>query len=122
MSGEDGTVTVNAVEIHIIAWGITINGEVIDVTDSSASAYKVFIPSGWKSWNGTFEGFVESGVAGAAIGATAAEAIFLAKTGVTWTGDVILTVQNVNLDVVGPEAIKTDYTFQGTDSLVAATA
>lgn len=122
IAGDAGEVTLGGT-IKITAWECTVEGEVIDVTDSGDTTWKEFIPSGWTSWSGSFEGYVETGDAGGlTVGAAAAELILTAKSGVTWTGNAIVTSSLTNLVVVEAEAVKVAYTFQGTGILTPVNA
>lgn len=118
ISGEDGACTFNSTTVNITGWTVEVSSEVIDVTDSASSnGNKEFIPSGWKEWHGTFEGFVETGDTGLTVGAAAATLVLTATSGTTWQGSAIITRKGVALDVVGAEAVKVSYDFQGTGAL-----
>lgn len=122
ISGVDGACTLGGT-ILITAWTVVIDGEVLDVTDSGDATWKTFLPGGFTSWSGSFEGFVATGDAGGkTVGGAAAELVLTAASGVTWTGDAILTQQATNLTVVGGEAVKVAYTFQGTGTLTPVNA
>lgn len=121
ISGEDGAATLGGSTINITSWSIEVTGEVIDITDSaSTGGDKEFVASGWTSWSGSLEGFVETGDTGETVGAAAASLILTATSGTTWTGNAIITRKGVTLDVVGAEAVKVSYDFQGTGSLTLA--
>lgn len=116
-SGATGTVTFDSSEIYMTSWTCDVSGEVIDTTDSSNTTWKSFIASGFKEWSGSFEGFQETATADPAIGGTAAT-IELTLDGTNkYSGSAIITGVSTTLDVVGNEAVKKSYTFQGTGTL-----
>ena len=120
ISGEDGSCSLGAVTVKITNWNVEEVTEVIDTTDSGDSSNKTFIGNGWNSWSGSFEGFVETSDTGETVGAAAAELILTAASGITWTGNAIITRKATSLDVVGAEAVKVSYDFQGTGALTLA--
>ena len=121
-SGATGTVTFDSTEIYMTGWTCDVSGEVIDTTDSSNTTWKSFIASGFKEWSGSFEGFQETATADPAIGGTAAT-IELTLDGTNkYSGSSIITGVSTTLDVVGNEAVKKSYTFQGTGTLTLTNA
>lgn len=125
LSGVAGDCTYGAgpTTIKITAWSLVIDGEVLDVTDSGDTTWKEFLPGGYTSWAGSFEGFVETGDAGGqTIGAAAGNLTLLMDATRKWAGTAILTQQSTGLTVVGGEAVKVAYTFQGTGTLTPTNA
>lgn len=120
IAGHEGTVTIGAAEIYITNFSITVEGDPLNVTDSSCTTWEESIPSGFKRWSGSLEGFVKDGTATNTIGAAAAEGVFTAETGVTWTGNLILTNKTISLQVSGGDAVKVAYNFIGTGALTEA--
>ena len=121
ISGSAGTVYSGTTTVFITAWTADVKGEIIDTTDSSVLTWKTFIANGWKEWSGTFEGFQETGVADLAIGVEAALVLGMVGAAgaatVKYAGQSIITGVSTNLSVVGTDAVKKSYTFQGTGTL-----
>jgi hypothetical protein len=122
ISGQAGTATFKGVEYYITGWTVDIEGEVIDVTDSSNTTWKEFLASGFKSWSGTFEGFQETAVTDPTIGGTAASLVLELDGTRNYTGNAIITGVSTSLDVPGAEAVTKTYTFQGTGTLTLTNA
>jgi len=121
ISGALGTATIGS-EFYITGWTIEIVGEAIDVTDSSDTTWKTFIPSGFTSWSGTFEGFQETGTADPTAGSTAAELTLELDASRNYVGNAIITLIGTSLSVAGAEAVTKTYAFQGTGSLLLTNA
>ena len=117
ISGHEGTFTYDSTEMYITTFSLSVAGSTKDVTDSSCSTWKEKIPSGFKEWSGTVEGFVIDGTATETVGAAAATGIFLAETGVTWTGSCIITSKDISLTVDGGDAVKISLSVEGTGAL-----
>lgn len=120
ISGSTGAVTFNSVAVTVTTWNITIDAPTFDSTDSGSTAgWTENTPTGRKGWSGSFEGFLESGVAGAALGSSAT-LILTAASGVTFTGSAILTQKTVDTNIATGEGIPVGYTFIGTSTLTEA--
>jgi hypothetical protein len=92
------------------------------VTDSSSSSWREKIPNGFSEWKGSAEGFLSTGTAAPVTGAAAAECVFTAETGTTWTGNAIITRVSNALQVGGDTAVTCSIDLEGTGSLTAANA
>uniref|UniRef100_A0A6H1ZU11 Putative tail tube protein n=1 Tax=viral metagenome TaxID=1070528 RepID=A0A6H1ZU11_9ZZZZ len=116
ISGVSGSAVFNSITIKITNWNLDIETEEIDTTDSGDATWKSYITSGFKSWNGKFEGFQETTVADPAIGTSATLTLALDGT-MKYAGSAyILTVGTV-VDVPGAEAVRKTYSFRGTGTL-----
>ena len=122
ISGASGTATFDSTEIYITGWSVDIAGETINTTDSSNSTWEEHLPSGFKGWTGTFEGFQETATADPAINGTAASLVLELDGTRDYTGNVIITGVSTTVDVPGAEAIKKTFTFQGTGTLTLTNA
>lgn len=126
ISGNAGTVKFNSAEIKVTGWNLDIKTDVIDTTDSGDSTWKTFLPKGWKEWSGSFEGFQETGTADPAIGTSAAAVFGLTGTyaspTINYAGSIIITSVGTALQVVGTDAVKKTYTFQGTGAATLTNA
>ena len=122
ISGAAGTATFDSTEVLITSWTCDIAGETIDVTDSGDTTWMAHIATGFKGWSGSFEGFAVAGTADEAIGGTAATLALVAGATDNYSGSAIITGVSTVLDVVGTEAVKKSYTFQGTGTLTQATS
>lgn len=106
--------------IPVTNWSIEESRELIDVTDSSsASGTKTFIDSDWDVWSGSFEGFFQTG-ANPLIEGNSIEIVLKKADDNYYTGSAIITRTGVTVDVVGAEAVKKSYDFQGDGNLTHA--
>jgi len=123
ISGEDGALTISGGTTFVLTkFDVEQTTGIQDVTDSSSSAWREKIPNGFKDWKGSAEGFVISGTADPVPGAAAAACVFTAKSGVTWTGNGIITRVGNGLQVAGDSAVTVSIDIEGAGSLTAATA
>lgn len=124
ISGEDGAATLTAGAINITSWTVTKTAEVQNTTNSGTeNNAKTFIPSGFTEWSGSMEGLVETGDAGGeTVGDDPAALVLTAKSGVTWTGNAIITSATFVCVVAGTDSLKYSYTFQGTAALTPVNA
>lgn len=117
ISGKDGALSVSGgTTVDITAWTVNEKGEVANVTDSNSSTWSEFIPTSFLSWDGSFEGWLKSSMTFPVMNAVA-EAIFTLGTGMTYTGNAIITGLTTVLSVTGTDAIKISGTLQGTGTL-----
>lgn len=122
VSGSTGAVSLAAAAIAITMFEFTETSEAKVVTDSTSSQKTERIPGGIVGFVGRFEGWVLDGTVTPVVGAAAAEAILTAETGLTWTGDIIITSKNVVLQIEGGDAVKWSCDFEGDGALVEANA
>ena len=120
ISGYAGAASLGGTTIKITGWTAEVTSEVIDTTDSGDTTWRTKLPSGWSTWTATCEGFVETADVGETVGAAAASLILTADTGITWTGNAIVVGKSTVLDVVGTDAVKVSYSFEGTGILTPA--
>ena len=120
ITGKEGKASHSGVDVPITAWGINIEQDVQNITDSDDASvgFETFQGDGWTRWAGTFEGWVEDGVDNLVVGASA-ELILLHETDISYTGEAIITGVNADNQVKG-EAAKVSYTYQGTGLLTIA--
>ncbi len=118
-SGTGGKVSYGGVNWDIEKWSVTKKGVVANVTDSGSSTWEDFIASGFQSWTFTFEGFLKSGVAKPTFH-TSVALVFTVATGVTLTGNGIITDEGTTLEVNGTNAVKVSFSGQGTGALTEA--
>jgi hypothetical protein len=120
ISGKDGSVKhgSGATAIKITKWDVTKTADVQDNTDSgdAATGYKANLPSGWKGWNGSFEGFLLGGVAQPEFGSIIPLEL-IADGNIKYTGNAIINSEATSLGVVSNESVKVAYQFQGTGAL-----
>ena len=118
ISGEDGALTVaGGTTFLLTAWTVTETGGVQEVTDSGSSAVIERIPNGYLDWSFTAEGFLVDGTATPTIGAAAAECVFTAMSGTTYTGNAIITSKVISLAVASEEATTVAITGVGAAGL-----
>lgn len=118
ISGEAGTAALSGgATTYITGWSLDETSEPINVTDSSNATWDEFIPSGFKTWSGSFDGFQETNTADLTVGDSAAELTLELDGTRKYVGDAIITGISTVVDVPGAEAIKKSYTFQGTGEL-----
>ena len=120
LTGKDGKVTHNLVDVPITLWNLNINMETQEITDSDDAAigFSTHQPNGWTDWDGTFEGWVEDGTLGLVVGVE--DTLVLDHGGgATYTGEAIITGKAPANEIKG-EAAKDVYTFQGTGLLTIA--
>lgn len=120
VSGVDGALTIGGTTFVLTEFSLEVSGGIIDVTDSSCTDWREKIPSGFKDWRGTAKGFLLDGTATPTVGAAAASCVFTAESGLTYTGDGIVTTKAINLDVPGENAVTVDITIEGAGSLTEA--
>ena len=120
ISGSEGALTFDSGAVKITSFSITIDAPIFDSTDSSSSGWREKTATGWKNWTGTFEGFLEGSVAAETLGGTAAEAVFTAATGITFTGNIILTQKVVTVPIAEGTGTTIAYNFEGTGALTEA--
>lgn len=122
ITGSLGSATFNSVAIYITDWNIDIKTDVIPTTDSSNTTWKEFLASGFKEWSGSFSGFQETGTADPTIGGTAATLKLNLDSTRYYQGSAIITGVSTNANVVGTDAVKKTFTFQGTGTLTLTNA
>jgi len=118
VSGKDGTVTFNSLTVPCTQWDMTIEHDVKNTTDSddAATGWESNIPGGFSRFSGTFEGFLQDGTVIPAIGTDAA-ATFLAETGITFAGNIIITSIQVTNQVHGGDAVKIVCNYTGNGAM-----
>jgi predicted secreted protein len=124
INGATGALT-HGGTIAITGWTINITTDTIDVTDDSvADGWRQTLPGGFKGWTGTCTGYVLDGTATKAVGAddASAAAVFTAETGVTWTGNALITGKTITLTIDGGDAVGFELTFVGDGILTEANA
>ena len=99
--------------IDVTGFSYTETAQVADVTDSSSTTWKDFTASGYKGLEGTFEGFLKSGINPPSFGSEISFGFYETDTA-SMTGSGILTSKAVTLTVDGTEAVKVSYSFKGT--------
>jgi hypothetical protein len=125
ISGSAGALTISGGTAFVLTkWEVKQTAGIQDVTDSSSGAagWREKIPNGFKDWKGSAEGFVNSGTADPVPGGAAAACVFTAKSGVTWTGNGIITRVGNALQVAGETAVTVAIEIEGAGALTAATA
>jgi hypothetical protein len=120
ISGKDGKVKhgSGATLIKITKWDLTKTADIQDNTDSgdAAAGYKANMPSGWKGWSGSFEGYLLGGVDQPEFGAIIPLEL-IAGDNIKYSGNAIIASEATNLAVVGNESAKVAYQFTGTGAL-----
>ena len=115
-SGKDGAFSYGGSDYPCTAWSVTQTAQVADTTDSSSTTWKDFTASGFHGWTFTVEGFLKSGAATPAIGASAA-LVFTLDTGQSYSGSGIITSKGVTTNIDGTEAVKVSLSGQGTGAI-----
>ena len=119
ISGSNGTVTYNSADVPITSWEVTQEEDVINTTDSGNSGWETNIAKGIKRWTASFEGFYKTADTGAALG-TDASLVLLADTGITYTGNAIITSKVTTTDVPGTDGVVIAYEATGNGALTEA--
>lgn len=125
IQGNTGNASFSGTTYYITGWTLDKKTEVQDTTDSSDSAagYKSFIGNGWSEWEGTFEGYQETGTADPAVGTSAALILgFNTSAVIKYSGSAIITSISTNLAVVSTTPVKKTFTFKGTGALTLTNA
>jgi hypothetical protein len=120
ITGNTGNVSYNSGDIKITGWTVDLKTEVQDITDSGdlSGGYKVFQGNGWKEWEGSFEGWQETGVADPALGTPATLVLgFNTSATIKYSGSAIITGVSTALQIAGTTAVKKTYNFKGTGPL-----
>lgn len=120
VSGATGALSQAAAAIAITMWEFTETSEAKVVTDSTSSQKTDRIPSGIVGFTGRFEGWVLDGTTTPVVGGAASEFILTAETGLTFTGDAIITSKNVLCQIEGGDAVKFSCDFEGDGALTEA--
>lgn len=120
VSGSTGAVSLGGTAIAITNWEFTETSEAKVVTDSLSSGKTERLPSGIVGFVGRFEGWLLDGTATPVVGGAAAELILTAESGLTFTGDAIITSKQVTLQVEGGDSVKWVCDFEGDGALVEA--
>ena len=115
LSGKDGKVNWGAspTEIHITRWERTKSIATKNVSDSSSVSGMDKIPDGLYEVSGSFEGFIEAGVALPTQGAEIALELVVSSA-IKEAGNGIITQISESLQVSGGEAVALSVQFEGT--------
>lgn len=124
INGASGAVSYNSTEIYITEWEASVNTTTKDTTDSEDTTWKTKLPNGFKEWSGSFSGWVIDGTDTPVVtgDSAAAELVLTAETGVTFTGNAILTSKKINLQINQGDPVRYTMTFEGDGSLTEANA
>jgi len=120
VSGSTGAISLAATPIAMTMWEFTESSEAKVVTDSTSSGKTDRIPGGIVGFVGRFEGWVLDGTVTPVVGGAAAEFIMTAESGLTFTGEGIITSKNVLSQTEGGDAVKFSCDFEGDGALVEA--
>ena len=121
VSGVDGALTfAGGTTFVLTSFSIDVSSGVIDVTDSSSTTARHKITNGYYEWEGTAEGFLLDGTATPVVGGVAAECVFTAETGITWTGDALVSAKTISLTQSDESAATVSFTMTGTGALTEA--
>jgi hypothetical protein len=120
ITGENGKVTYGATPtvVDLIDFTIKKAATAVDTTDNStvASGFKTFKPGKKIEWNGTINALLKAGVAEPPFN-TIISFVGTADTGVTYTGNIIITGVDTTVNTTDNNATKIAYTYQGTGAL-----
>lgn len=124
INGASGAVSYNSTEIYITEWEAAVNTTTKDTTDSEDTTWKTKLANGFKEWSGSFSGWVIDGTDTPVVtgDSAAAELVLTAETGVTFTGNAILTGKTINLQINEGDPVRYTMTFEGDGSLTEANA
>lgn len=124
INGASGAVSYNSTEIYITEWEASVNTTTKDTTDSEDTTWKTKLPNGFKEWSGSFSGWVIDGTDTPVVtgDSAAAELVLTAETGVTFTGNAILTSKKINLQINQGDPVRYTMTFEGDGALTEANA
>ena len=120
ITGKNGTLKTgnatfgSATEKKIKDWSFSIDGGVIDVTDSSTTDARAFVPGKRSTTSGSFSAYHEYGETELSVN-TAYDAHFVEEDTsgdeVYWSGSVILTSKGLSVPVEGESAVEVSYNF-----------
>ena len=121
-SGHNGLVTSPGYALHVHNWRINYQRDKFDVTQFATPTpptARSWI-GGIKQWSGTYEAFVDDavGISEASLEAGPGAAVFTGKTGVTYTGSILVEGYDITVDI--NDVAKVTVTFQGDGDLTIA--
>lgn len=119
LSGNAGLASFAGANFPITGWSITKTNSTANVTDSSSVTWEDHIAAGFRKWSGSFEGWFKNSQVKPTMNAIVA-AVFTVASGVTYSGNIIITSEATALTVDGTTAVKLTYNFQGTGALTEA--
>jgi hypothetical protein len=121
ISGSTGTVSYGATPTSVAkltAWTLEQTQGVLDVTNNGSSAFREKVADGFTSWSGSFEAFFDSASTLPTVGSDAALNLTYDGTD-KWSGDAIITGRTDSIQVAGGDAVKVNFTFEGSGTLTA---
>ena len=102
---------------YITSWTVDRVAEVQNITDSGSAGTGEFQGNGHTAWSGTIAGFVE-GEINTLTKATELYLRLVLESGEYYYGQAIVAGEVNSLNVAGTEAVRVEYTYQGTDTLM----
>jgi hypothetical protein len=122
ISGSTGTVTVGGSPVAVTKWSFKEESDTVETTDSTSGTDAEFISEGHKKRSGSFEGFLIKGTATPTVGGAAAAMVLTAFSGVTYSGNGIITSKDVNVQISKGNGVPITCNFIGTGSWTEANA
>jgi hypothetical protein len=123
ITGQNGKVTYGATPtaVDLVDFAIKKSAEPVDTTDNGtvSAGYKTYKPAKKVAWSGTINAMLHAGVAEPPFNEIIAFT-GTADTGITYTGNIIITGVDTTVNTTDNNATKIAYTFQGTGALAEA--
>ena len=120
ITGDTGTVTlVNGYVANVKSWTLNIVADEHDITDFSASGWAVYM-TGQRRWSGSYECWLDGTTAAVLPGydTDGAQIVLTASTGRTFTGDCVVTSDDITVNPADPNTVTVN--FRGTGALTVA--
>jgi len=127
ITGKEGVISIDAVEVDVVSFAITTSGATLEATDGSdaAAGWRNKLPGKFKQWSGTAEIILKVAIDDYDIVNTSAAFIGTAETTqgtVTYTGAINITEVVDNIPVEAEEVAKVTINFDGLSTLTKANA
>lgn len=115
ISGKSGNVTfASGYKTGVFTWSLDYTADALEITTFASGGYREYL-AGLRAWSGQYECRLDNTVFIDHPGKAAAEAQFLATTGVLYVGLIIIT--GISLSVAVDGVASAVFSFQGTGRL-----
>ena len=106
---------------YITDWSLDTEAATQEITDSSSGGVREHQGNGFTGWSGTIAGFVEGEINTLVKGTSLSLRLDLSTGTEYYSGTAYITSEVNTLTVAGTDAVKVEYSFQGTDELTEPT-